>query len=129
MRRFKSTPQKKFIGMTILFVLIPLFLLLYVLFVIDWRPSSDTLIIAAAIAILFLYLYSRYKKQAAGQPATMPGEPPGEETAVEGAATGEAAEEEPAEEATEELPREEGGETAAEEGQASAKKPKQTAKK
>ncbi|MBN2067925.1 MAG: hypothetical protein JW744_05650 [Candidatus Diapherotrites archaeon] len=67
MRRFKSTPQKKFIGMAILFVLIPLFLLFYALFIIDWRPRADTIIIVAAIAALFFYLYRRYKMQSAEQ--------------------------------------------------------------
>ncbi len=67
MRKFKTTPQKKFVGMIILFVGIPLFLLAYILFVLNWRPGLDTLIIFVAIAILALYFYLKYKKQLALQ--------------------------------------------------------------
>ncbi len=67
MRKFKTTPQKKFIGMIILFVLIPIFLLAYVFLVIDWRPGADTIVIVAAIAILAFYFYTQYKKQLALQ--------------------------------------------------------------
>lgn len=63
MRKFKTTPQKKFVGMIILFVLIPLFLLAYIFLVIDWRPGLDTVVIVAAIAILAFYFYLQYKKQ------------------------------------------------------------------
>ena len=46
MRKFKTTPQKKFVGMIILFVGIPLFLLAYILFVLNWRPGFDTVVIS-----------------------------------------------------------------------------------
>ena len=67
MRKFKTTPQKKFAGMIILFVGIPLFLLAYIFLVLKWRPGFDTVIIFAAIAILAIYFYLQYKKQLALQ--------------------------------------------------------------
>ncbi len=67
MRKFKTTPQKKFVGMIILFVGIPLFILAYIFLVLKWRPGFDTVIISAAIAILALYFYLQYKKQLALQ--------------------------------------------------------------
>ena len=63
MRRFKTTPQKKLIGMLILFVFIPLFLLWYVVFFLDNKPGLDTLIILGLIIVLALYFYFKYKKQ------------------------------------------------------------------
>ena len=63
MRRFKATPQKKLVGMLILFVLLPLFLLWYVIFFLDKRPGIDTIILIAAILLLAAYFYLRYKKQ------------------------------------------------------------------
>jgi len=63
MRRFKGTPQKKFIGMLILFVFIPLFLLWYVVFFLDKKPSTETMIILGLVAVLALFLYWKYKKQ------------------------------------------------------------------
>ena len=67
MRKFKTTPQKKFAGMIILFVGIPLFLLAYIFLVLRWRPGFDTVIIFAAIAVLAFYFYLQYKKQLALQ--------------------------------------------------------------
>ena len=67
MRKFKTTPQKKFVGMIILFVGIPLFILAYIFLVLKWRPGLDTVVISAAIAVLALYFYLNYKKQLALQ--------------------------------------------------------------
>ena len=73
MRRFQTTPQKKLVGMLILFVFIPLFLLWYFIFFLGNKPGTDTIIILACVAILAAYFYLRYKRQidalAAGQPA------------------------------------------------------------
>ncbi len=63
MRKFKTTPQKKLVGMLILFVFIPLFLLWYIVFFLDNKPKPDTLIILGACIVLGLYFYRRYKKQ------------------------------------------------------------------
>ena len=63
MKHFQTTPQKKFIGMLILFVFIPLFLLWYVIFFLDKKPDETTIAIIACIALLALYLYWKYKKQ------------------------------------------------------------------
>jgi len=65
MRHYQSTPEKKFLGMAILFFLIPVFLVFYVLFVINWRPSTDTIIIAVACALLGLFFYWQHKKKQA----------------------------------------------------------------
>ena len=84
MRKFKSTPQKKFLGMVILFAGIPLFLLLYALFITDWRPSTDTTVIVVALAAIFYYFYRKYKKQPA-KPREIeePAEQPDEEIPAE----------------------------------------------
>ena len=63
MRRFKTTPQKKLVGMLILFVFIPLFLLWYVVFFLDNKPGLDTMVILGLIVVLALYFYLKYKKQ------------------------------------------------------------------
>jgi hypothetical protein len=65
MRRFKTTPMKKLVGMLILFVFLPLFLLWYWVFFLGHKPGTDTMIILAAVAVLCAFLYYRYKKQAA----------------------------------------------------------------
>ncbi len=67
MRKFKTTPQKKFAGMIILFVGIPLFILAYIFLVLKWRPGFDTIVISSAIVVLALYFYLNYKKQLALQ--------------------------------------------------------------
>ena len=65
MHRFKTTPQKKLVGMLILFVCIPLFLLWYVVFFLGRKPGLDTLMLLAAVAVLASYLYYKYRKQVA----------------------------------------------------------------
>jgi hypothetical protein len=82
MRKFKTTPQKKMIGMLILFVLIPLFLLWYIVFFLDNKPKPDTLIILGACIVLGLYLYMRYKKQIDALAGAKPAQP--EQAATEG---------------------------------------------
>ncbi len=73
MRRFQTTPRKKLVGMLILFVFIPLFLLWYWVFFLDNKPGPDTMVVIVCVAILAAYFYLRYKRQidalAAGQPA------------------------------------------------------------
>ena len=73
MRRFQTTPQKKLVGMLILFVFVPLFLLWYVIFFLDNRPDGVTIAIIVCIALVGIYFYRKYRKQidalAAGQPA------------------------------------------------------------
>jgi len=71
MGKFKSTPQKKLVGMLILFVFIPLFLLWYLIFFLDNIPGYDTLIVLGCLALLIAYLYWKYRKQIkalAGEP-------------------------------------------------------------
>jgi len=63
MRRFKTTPQKKLLGMIILFVLIPLFLLWFTVFVLEKSPGLDTIAIIVAVALLAFWFYRKYKKQ------------------------------------------------------------------
>ena len=63
MRRFQTTPQKKLIGMLILFVFIPLFLLWYLIFFLDNRPDEVTMVILVCIALLGIYFYRKYRKQ------------------------------------------------------------------
>lgn len=65
MRKFKATPQKKLIGMAILFVFVPLFLLWYWVFFLGHKPGTDTMVIIACVAALAAFLYLRYEKQAA----------------------------------------------------------------
>lgn len=83
MRRFQTTPQKKLIGMLVLFVFIPLFLLWYLIFFLDNRPDEVTIAILVCIALLGIYFYRKYRKQiealAAGVvPAAQPVEEQGE---------------------------------------------------
>ncbi|MFA4855918.1 MAG: hypothetical protein WC634_05030 [archaeon] len=73
MRKFKATPQKKLIGMAILFVLVPLFLLWYWVFFLGHKPGTDTMAIIACVAVLAAFLYLRYKKQLA-KAQSMPAE-------------------------------------------------------
>lgn len=57
MRRFQATPQKKLLGMVILFVLVPLFLVWYWVFFLDHKPGNDTSIIIVASLLLAAYFY------------------------------------------------------------------------
>ena len=63
MRRFQTTPQKKLIGMLILFVFIPLFILWYLIFFLDNKPDEATIAILVCIALLGIYFYRKYRKQ------------------------------------------------------------------
>lgn len=112
MRKFKATPQKKLIGMAILFVFVPLFLLWYWVFFLGHKPGTDTMVIIACVAALAAFLYLRYKKQAA-LAKTQFGPAEGEELPEEEPEDDEAEPEE--EEGGEEAEFEEGGEEEAEE--------------
>lgn len=57
MRRFQPTPQKKLLGMAILFVALPLFLLWYWVFFLNHKPGADTMVILVAVALLSVYFY------------------------------------------------------------------------
>lgn len=74
MRKFKATKQKKLIGMAILFMFVPLFLLWYWVFFLGHKPGTDTMVILAAVALLAVFLYFRYKKQLAKAQAGVEGE-------------------------------------------------------
>jgi len=63
MRRFPSTPEKKSIGMFILFALIPLFIAWYWIFFLDHKPDSNTLIILGVFALLIGYIYYKYREK------------------------------------------------------------------
>ena len=112
MRKFKATPQKKLIGMAILFVLVPLFLLWYWVFFLGHKPGTDTMAIIACVAVLAAFLYLRYKKQLA-KAQSMPTE--GEELPAEGESLPEDDETESEEKGGKEAEFEEGGEEGAEE--------------
>ena len=62
MRRFQTTPQKKLLGMTILFVFVPLFLVWYWVFFLNHKPGNDTIVILAAVVLLSAYFYLKNKK-------------------------------------------------------------------
>ena len=96
MRRFKATPQKNLIGMLILFVFIPLFLLWYLVFFLDKKPDELTIAIIVCIVVLAAYLYLRYKKQIEALAVGGQGEPkqPAEEVSEETESSDEAVEEE-----------------------------------
>lgn len=102
MRRFQTTPRKKLVGMLILFVFIPLFLLWYWVFFLGNRPGIDTIVIIACVAVLAAYFYLRYKKQINALAEGQAAEPEPEETAPTAEEEFEQEPEEPAEEEPEE---------------------------
>lgn len=114
MRKFKTNPQKKLIGMAILFVFIPLFLLWYWVFFLGHKPGTDTMVILACVAALAAFLYLRYKKQLAKAQAE-PAE--GEELPEEGEGLPEEEETEPEEGREEEAEEDEGEESLDEAGE------------
>ncbi len=63
MRKFKSTPKKKAIGMFIFFVFIPLFFIWFWVFALDNKPDQNTLVILGAFALLVAYLFLRYREK------------------------------------------------------------------
>ena len=66
MRRFEATPQKKFLGMVILFVFVPLFLVWYWVFFLGHRPGADTMVIIAACLLLAAYFYLKNRQMVNG---------------------------------------------------------------